>query len=306
MTEINRKAKATMTPFELNHGVCLHYEKVTGDSVSIEWLDTEAYVLEREYAKRGYGGASGDISVYGFSCVLKIDGEQHEIKREVGSAGSCDEPFEIDGVHIWLDAVKCIFDTSFDHRGSPGGFMIEKDFMTAYVCMPRQDARFVMQDVSVSICPETMAHWVDLPRGRPVIEECYNGEDCWMGPYGGKFAHCGLDINMPAGSKLYAPIDFDLQYYTNHVKSGFRNNRIMGERRWSDNSIWRLSSAHIVDALVDEYIPVKRGDEIATTAGTAVGAHEHTHFNLHITEQGGSYFLDPWIIFWQILQDTNG
>ena len=301
---LERTCKSTMTPFELGHGDVLIYTRSDGERVTVELLSTEAFILERDYARYDYPGTHGEISVYGFSCGLRVNGEVIEIRREVGSPNSFYEPLAIAGTHIWLDAVKCVFDTSFGHEPSPGGFMVEKDFLSGHVCMPRNDARFVIQDAARSICPEPMHCWCDLPHGRPRIEECYNGEDCWMGPYGGKFAHCGLDINMPAGSRLHAPITIDTQHYHNSVAAGFNNNRWIGYRRWQGNCIWRLSAAHLIDLLVCEHTPLERGTAYATTAGTAVGAHEHTHFNLHITEAGGSYFLDPWILFWQILRDN--
>src|SRR5699024_11235105 len=40
-------------------------------------------------------------------------------------------------------------------------------------------------------------------------ELCYRGEDTWMGPFCGREAHNGLDINHPAGTRLWAPISFD-------------------------------------------------------------------------------------------------
>jgi hypothetical protein len=199
--------------------------------------------------------------------------------------------------------MKCIFDTSYDHHTAAGGFLVEKDFLGGHVCMPRQHARFAIQDAEASICPEPVGMWCDLPHGGVRIEDCYNGEDCWMGPYGGAFAHCGLDINMPRGSILRTPIPLDIQYYYNTVAAGFNNNRWCGFRTWEDGSIWRISSSHLIDPLVDENIALPKGTEYATTAGTAIGAHEHTHFNLIITEQGGTYLLDPWILFWQALKD---
>ena len=182
--------------------------------------------------------------------------------------------------------------------------MIEKDFLTGIVCMPQNDARFVIQDASASICPEPMHSWWEGADGDLRIEYCYNGEDCWMGPYGGAFAHCGLDINMPAGSVLYAPISFDTQYYHASLAAGFINNRWHGFRTWDGNVVWRQSAAHIIEPLVPEHIKLDKGNAYATSAGTAIGMHEHTHFNLQITESGGSYFLDPWILFWQIFRDN--
>lgn len=303
--KLERSFKPTMTPFELNCGDDLVFTRGDGGSTTIELLDTDAFIIERDYARYGYGGKKDGISVYGFSCLLRIDGREIEITREVGSQKSFYEPLAIAGTNLWLDAVRSIFDTSFDHGKSPGGFMVEKDFLGGHVCMPRQAARFVIQDASASICPDPIDMWCELPHGGLRIEDCYNGEDCWMGPYGGAFAHCGLDINMPAGSLLRAPIGFDMQYYHTTLEAGFNNNRWHGLRHWEGNSIWRLSAAHLIDALVPEYTPLERSTVYATTAGTAVGAHEHTHFNLHVTELGGSYFLDPWIIFWQMLRDNG-
>lgn len=301
--DIHRTAKSTITPFELNHGSRLVYTRADGGTVAIELLDTKAYVIERDYARYGIRAAPGDISVYGFSAELRIDGEDVRIEREVGSQDAFYEPLEIAGVQLWLDAVQAIFDTSFDHRPSPGGFMVEKDFMQGLVCMPRQAARFAVQDAGARICPEPLHPWFDNPHPRLRIENCYNGEDCWMGPYHGAFAHCGLDINMPAGTPLYAPFSLDTQYYMTTTAAGFRNNRWTGFRKWEGDVIWKLAAMHTVDALVPEHTPVERGTAYATGAGTAVGAHEHSHFNFHITEQGGSYFLDPWIIFRQIMLD---
>ena len=54
-----------------------------------------------------------------------------------------------------------------------------------------------MQEAGLPICPGPLAPWFPGAVNPPNIRDCYNGEDCWMGPYGGAAAHCGLDINMP-------------------------------------------------------------------------------------------------------------
>jgi hypothetical protein len=71
--ELTRTYKSTMTPFELNHGDRLVYTRNDGEQVAIELLDTAASVLEREYARYGSGAMEGDISVYGFSCRLRVN-----------------------------------------------------------------------------------------------------------------------------------------------------------------------------------------------------------------------------------------
>lgn len=303
--DISRRSTDTMTPCVLNHGDCLRYTRHDGVTVVIELVDTWAQITKRAYPQGGHW-VHGDISEYAFGASVRIDGELIAVERRVGSDASFYEPLAVAGLHLWLDAVRCIFDTRYDHHTSAGGFMVEKDLLGGLVCMPKSDARLVVQDQTRSICPEPMHHWYGDQPKRPTIAECYHGEDCWMGPYGGAYAHCGLDINMPAGSTLYAPIDLDRQYYFKRVSAGMGNNGWVGERQWADGSIWRLSTSHLIDDLVPEHQPLARGTAYATSAGTAVGLHQHTHFNLHVIDQGGSYMLDPWILIWQMLRDASG
>lgn len=68
--------------------------------------------------------------------------------------------------------------------------------------MSRKAARFAVEDASARICPVLLHPWCPLPEGGLRIEDCYEGSDCWMGPYFGADAHGGLDINHPAGTHL--------------------------------------------------------------------------------------------------------
>lgn len=302
--DTHRATKSTCTPVILDPKDRLLFKKSDGSTTVIELVSTRAYILERNYPHTGHW-VKGDISVYGFAAVFLIDGEELEITREVGSQKSFYEPVQAGGLNLWLDAVKGIFDTSYDHHTDAGGFLVEKDFLGGHVCMPRKEARLVVQEIGWSICPMPMTAWFGDAPSYPDIKECYNGEDCWMGPYAGAFAHCGLDINMPAGTILTTPIDLDTQYYFKHLDTGIRSNGWCGLKTWEGNSIWRISTSHTIDALVEEHIPLSQGTEYATAAGTGVGSHEHTHFGFQITEQRGTYTLDPWILFWQMLQDTK-
>ena len=302
---IERRSKSTMTPFQLNHGDELHYFRNDGEKIILKLLSTQAFILEKDYGRYLYGNTQGEISAYGFNAELLINGEKTVIHREVGTQKSFYDPVNFAGVHIWLDAVRCIFNTSYDHGPDRGGFLVEKDFLTGHVCMPPADARLVIQDADQSICPEPLYPWFDSVDLNLQIKNCYNGEDCWMGPYGGAFAHCGLDINMPAGSKLFVPVDLETHRYCNSLESGFNNNRWEGFRDWGKGVIWRFYTSHLIDLLQPQYGPVKAGSAYATSAGVATGAHEHTHFNLQIFEQGGSYMLDPWILFRQMLRDRK-
>lgn len=202
---IKRTVKDSLTPVEMALGDTLHFTLSDGRVWKLTLEDTAAQILEEDYARTGHP-RDGDISAYGFSATVKINGHEKVLKRTVGTQASFYEPCQIDGVNIWLDGVA----TAFRNRG---GFMGEKDWCHWQVCQPRRAARLAVQGAGRSICPEPMALWYDNPALQLDIKSCYNGEDCWMGPYMGAKAHCGLDINMPAGTILHAPINFDDHYY---------------------------------------------------------------------------------------------
>lgn len=291
---LERTAKSTLTPCGLNHGDSLHFTLHSGAPWEMTLLDTTARVLASDYAAYQYrdgGHESGDISVYGMRCVLRVNGRELEICREVGAPSSFYEPVVVDGVSIWFDAASCAF-------RADGGFMAEKDWREALLCKPNHKARLVVQEADRPICPEPLHPWFPNPARRLDIRDCYNGEDCWMGPYGGAAAHCGLDVNMPAGTVLSAPISVDDQRLFTALSAGYANNRWRGVRRWPDGAQWELQCHHQIDMLVPEGTPLRRGTPYATGAGVAVGAHQHSHFVFRVIEQGGTYMLDPWILFW--------
>ena len=296
-----RTAKPTLTPIGLNHGDALRFTLSDGREWEMELVSTSAEVTARNYAAHKYsdsGHEGGDISAYAFYCDISINGRKLSLHREVGTQKSFYEPVEVDGVRIWFDAASCAFKDS-------GGFMAEKDWRSGLICKPSQHARFALQESTRSICPEPLHMWYPNKSRRLDIADCYNGEDCWMGPYNGAGAHGGLDVNMPAGTVLSAPITFDNHYLFNSTASGFNNNRWRGIRRWQDGSEWWLQTHHQIDMLVPERTPLAAGTPYATTAGVWVGSHEHTHFVFRIIEQGGDYLLDPWILLGETFRQAN-
>ena len=288
---LDRTAKATVTPFGLNHGDTLRFTLSDGRVWEMTLLATSARVSAQGFhAEHDPGHARGDIFAYAFEARVLVNGSEHRLHREVGTQASFYQPWEIDGIRIWFDAAACAFKAA-------GGFIEEKDWGIGLICMPAHKARFAVQEASRPVCPEPMHPWYPNTTGRIDIHECYGGEDCWMGPYNGGAAHCGLDINMPAGTALSAPITFDDHYLFHTTAAGFPNNRWRGIRRWPDGSRWELQAHHLIAMLVPERTSLARGTAYATTAGTAVGSHEHTHFIFRVIEQGGEYLLDPWILF---------
>jgi len=285
---MERKSKPTLTPFGLNHNDTLRFILRDGRAWEMTLIGTSAEVTQRA---RG-------ITAYAFDCDVRVNGKEQHLRREVGTQASFYEPWEIDGVRLWFDAAACAFKEG-------GGFMLEKDWLGGLVCQPAHKARFAVQEAALPICPEPMKPWYPNDSGRIDIHDCYNGEDCWMGPYAGTSAHCGLDINMKAGTILAAPISFDNQYYFNTTDSLYNNNRWRGVRRWPDGSEWWLQSHHLIKLLVPERTPLKAGTPYSTTAGVHVGSHQHTHFIFRIIDQGGDYLLDPWIVFWEIFRQQK-
>jgi hypothetical protein len=289
-----RHVKDTLTPFGLSPGDTLRFTLQHGSAWEMSLVKASAQVVARGFdAYCDPGHARGDIRAYTFEAVVNINGREHVLRREVGSTASFYEPWTIDGSRLWFDACGCAFKKQ-------GGFMEEKDWRASLICEPHRLTRWAIQEAGLPICPETLHEWYPNPSGRIEIGDCYMGEDCWMGPYNGGAAHCGLDINMPAGTLLTAPISFDEHDLFNSLAAGFRNNRWIGLRRWPDGSQWQLQAHHLIDMTVPEHGSLAAGTPYATTAGTAVGRREHTHFVWRIVEQGGTYLLDPWIIFHEI------
>jgi len=284
-----RETKPTLTPINLDHGDVLRFILRNGKACELTLMGTSAEVIERDFRSRK-PNAPGDVSAYAFDCDVLLNGKPVHLRRYVGTQQSFYEPWEQDGIRIWFDAASA----AFKERG---GFMAEKDWRMGLLCMPDRHARFAVQDASLPICPEPLAMWYPASGGTIDIRDCYNGDDCWMGPYMGAMAHCGLDVNMPAGTLLYAPISFDDQYCFHSLPAGYPNNRWRGVRRWPDGSEWWLQSHHLIELLVPERTPLARGTAYARTAGVMIGDHEHSHFIFQVLEQGGEYLLDPWILF---------
>ncbi len=297
---LERIAKPTLTPFGLQHGETLRFTRRGGAVWEMTLRDTAAEVIAHDYASYGntdVGHGVGDISAYAMTAEVCVNGQDYRLRREVGTQASFYEPWEIDGVRVWFDAAACAF-------AHAGGFMVEKDWRSNLLCAPNHAARFAVQEADLPICPEPLHPWYPNPEKRLDIRNCYHGEDCWMGPYGGIAAHCGLDINMPAGTVLTAPIAFDDHYFFKTVAAGFGNNCWRGVRHWPDGSEWWLQCVHVIELIVPERTPLPAGTPYAAAAGIAVGDFQHTHFNFRIIEHGGDYMLDPWILFWAIFRQA--
>jgi hypothetical protein len=288
-TAMRRKARATLTAVEMNHGDVLDFGLVSGETVRIELVTTSAHVV-RTTLKQLKVEENAAETLYRFDCVLRVNGIEHRLEREVPSQRSFYEPWEIAGVRIWFDAVDGIFEFLAEEHGE---------------CRPTKHARFGLQDAALRICPETIHPWCPLPEGGLKIEHCYRGEDCWMGPYNGASAHGGLDINHPRGTPLRAPLDIHDHYYFNSLAMGHNNNRWRGIHRWPDGSEWILQAHHMTALTVPEHQPLRKGEQFASGAGVLSGYTDHSHFVFKIREGDDTIALDPWILFWQMYRDIE-
>jgi len=214
---IELEAKETLTALEMDHGDELRFRLRDGRRFTLVLDDTDAAIVERV--------TPGGI-VYRFGARVRVDGQPMTLQRYVCSQECFCEPYVIDGVRIWLDTVQDVFDLIPIRYPRKGNLR----------CLPRKAARLAVQDATLRICPDETHPWIDDERDRLDVGACYNGDDCYLGPYLGQACHVGMDVNHPKGNPLFAPIDFDTQAYFNSLALGHNNNRWqghppLGERR---------------------------------------------------------------------------
>ena len=260
---IELEAKDTLTALEMNPGDELRFRLRDGRRFTLVLDDTDAAIVERV--------TPGGI-VYRFAARVRVDGQPMTLQRYVCSQECFYEPYVINGMRIWLDTVKDVFDLIPVRYPRKGNLQ----------CVPRKSARFAIQDMTMRICPDETSPWIPDGRTRLDVGECYNGDDCYLGPYLGQACHVGMDVNHKKGSLLSAPITFDTHAYFNSLALGHNNNRWRGVRRWQNGDVWALQTHHLVDLLVPEHGALSSGTRYATTAGVHVGSHEHTHFEFKI------------------------
>lgn len=290
---IEKTAKETLTAVEMDVGDELVFRLTDGTERRVILEKASAAVDSTTLAelKKSQKGAR---TVCRCHCQVRIDGTAVQLVRWIGNQRSFNEPWELFGMRLWFDATSDLFRFLEENHGP---------------CKPRKQARFAVQDATGRICPVMLHPWCPLPADGLRIEECYDGADCWMGPYFGAEAHGGLDINHPAGTPLWAPFAIDDHAFYEHVDKGANNNRWQGTHQWPDGSVWALRVCHVVRLLAREHEAIPAGMQYAESAGMRTGSHEHSHFVFGVREPGANeddeILLDPWILFRQMYQDRR-
>jgi hypothetical protein len=284
---IERHAMPTLTPVEMDPGDELLFTLYDGRQRRIVLKSCYATVTQRGVVANGR-----DEGVLRFlmSCTLEIDGLPVSLVRSVPSQENFRAPPQAMGLRLWLDAVDDVF-TFLEEKHGP--------------CRPGRKVRLAVWDERSRVCPVLLHPWCPLPEGGLRIEQCYRGEDTWLGPYDGNAAHGGLDINHPAGTPLWTPLHIHEHELFNRVNQGANNNRWRGLHHWPHGSTWVLQAHHMIRLLVPEDQPIEAGTHYAEGSGVLCGSHEHSHFVFRIREHGGEISLDPWLLFWQMYEDRR-
>lgn len=284
------KAKKTLTVVELNEGDEVKYELQSGRIVNLKLIKSQSEIVFSTIHLPGEG-SSTDASVYKMKCLVNIDGQELYMIRYVPVQESFYEPYNVNGLRIWFDALSSLNEFYNENHGD---------------CLPKKQVRLALHDATLPICPEEITNWCIVPNNYPDVKLCYRGEDTWLGTYFGTDLHGGLDIDMPSNSPLWAPVSFDYNYYFNTLKAGQNNNRWRALKHWDNGDSWIIQTHHHNELIVPEFQGISKGTKYAYTAGTLSGSHTHTHFVFKVKQPGFEEFhIDPWIIFWQILENKK-
>ncbi|MCC5929999.1 MAG: PKD domain-containing protein [Cyclobacteriaceae bacterium] len=276
---------------EMHVGDTLFYTLKNGQQRSFTLLETSANPL---FTFENPDNRYQSGIVYRMHCKIASEGQELDLIRIVSAQQSYYEPWHINGVTFFFDAVKDMNDFIYDNHGSTGG--------SAY---PKKDARFAFIEYEDDFASQVMRPWYPNPSNFLSIKESYTGANSWLGGYLKTEAHNGLDVNIPNNTMLWAPIDFDDQYYFNSLEKGDNNNRWMGIKTWPNGEKWILRTHHMVQLLVEQHTPLSQGTLYGTVGGVHYGTYPHIHFYFIWENDGISMALDPWMIFWKIFENNK-
>lgn len=288
MFELN--SKNTLTVVEIDSGDTIEYRLRSGRIVNIELIDSKSEIVltTLDQLKKG---SPEQRTIYMMTCDLRIDGQEMRMVRYNPVQEAFYEPYTVNGLNVWFDGLKSLSEFFRENHGR---------------CLPEKEARFALQDADLPICPDEIGNWFPVQGKSLDVHLSYGGEDTWMGPYFGADLHGGLDLNVPSNTTLYAPINFDEQFYFNSLSKGDNNNRWRGIRTWENGDVWHLQTHHLVEALVPENVPLNKGKAYAHAGGVRAGYTAHVHYVFKVRQPDfDEYLIDPWIIFWQSFKNNE-
>ena len=169
-------AKDTLATLEMEHGDELRFRLRNGRVVSLVLEQTDAAIVEEVKP----GG-----TVYRFSADVRIDRQPMRLERYVCSQECFYEPCVVNGLRIWLDTVRGVFDLIPVRYPRTGNLQ----------CVPRKAARFAVQDATLRICPDRVQPWIEHDGPTLDVGKCYNGDDCYLVTYLGEAFQVGIVIN---------------------------------------------------------------------------------------------------------------
>lgn len=291
--ELALSARDTVTGFEMNPGDTVKFKLRNGQLRTLVLERTEARVLLTNLKVFKKPIADGGM-IYEMAAQVRIDGHPLRLVRYVSAQETFAEPYVVNGMRLWLDAVDNVFEFLADNHGGQAG------------CQMQKRARFAANDALDRVAPVELQPWYPIREYFLDIGNSYNGDDPYYGAYKGSECHAGLDINHPKGSPLFAPVDIDDHFLFDSLAKGANNNRWRGFRTWPNGDRWTLQAHHIIELTVPEHTPIRAGAAYAKAAGVMPGNNEHSHFVFRTQRPGGDdMMLDPWILFWQFFEQEK-
>ncbi len=130
---IAKKAKSTITPVEMNIGDTVAFTLLNGFTNRIELTGCSASIVETNKKDLTTDFPAGGTLLRMDADIL-INGFPMKLRRFVGCQESFYEPYIINGMQLWFDAARCLFDIIQENHGE---------------CMPLKDVRFVLADNSM-------------------------------------------------------------------------------------------------------------------------------------------------------------
>ncbi|WP_031529849.1 PKD domain-containing protein [Dyadobacter crusticola] len=292
---IFRKAKATLTPIEMNKEDTLKFTLRNGEIRTMVLKEISSDVIITNLGKLREDQPGG-ATLYHFTCQVLMDGHLMKMERYVGSQESFYEPYVINGMRVWFDGVNSIGQIIKDEHGGKSSESV-----------PHKHARFAVTDMTSRIAPSKLYPMFPSSENFLRISNSYNGDDCWMGAYNGFELHGGLDLNNPAGTPHFTPFPIDDHYLVFSLEKGDNNNRWRGIHTWQNGDKWSIQNHHMLNLRIPEHTPIGAGVYYSDGSGVHVGNNNHSHFVFRVKakEEEAEMLLDPWILFWQTFEDNR-